>query len=128
MADRTSLTEFRDNYECKNGQIGSQDTLNKAVDKVKQELDALWTWSADSTDTLPTGTIADKLIDDTISYNDLPGAEIVTRSANYIGLRISNDPNNKGSITDTWSTSQITSQIQNAILDGGTWQEAREIF
>lgn len=113
MADRTSLTEFRDNYEAKNGQIGSQDVLNKAVDKVKQELDALWSWTADSTDTLPAGTIADAIIDDSIAYTNLPSAQSLTRSANYIGLRISNDPANNGSIIDTWSTAQITSQLSN---------------
>lgn len=121
MADRTGLTEFRDNYEVKNGQIGSQDVLNKAVDKVKQELDALWTWTADSTDTLPTGNIANRLINDTIAFDDLPDAQSAARSANYIGLRISNDPLNTGSTIDTWSTSRITSAIQNAVLDGGTW-------
>lgn len=121
MADRTTLTEFRDNYEAKNGQIGSQAVLNKAVDRVKVELDLLWTWVADSSDTLPTGTIANFLIDDTVAYTDVPASQIVTRSANYIGLRISNDPGNNGSTSDTWSTAQITSQIQNATLSGGAW-------
>jgi len=122
MADRTVLTEFRNTYEVKNGQIGSQDVLNKAVDKLKQEMDLLWNWSADTTDTLPSGTIANRLIDDIIDYTDVAGgSQLVTRSANYIGLRISNDPLNNGSQLDTWSTSQIFNQINNANLDGGTW-------
>lgn len=121
MADRTGLVEFRADYEAKNGQIGSQDVLNKAVDKLKVEMDLLWDWSAGTSDTLPIGDISDTLIDDTVVFNDLPTAQSVVRSANYMGLRISNEPTNTGSLVDTWCTSQIYSQIQNAALDGGTW-------
>lgn len=119
MADRVGLTAFTTSYESKNGELGSETVLNRAVHQVKIELDNLWTWAADGTDTLPTASITELLIDDVLPFTD-GNATNVTRSANYIGLRISNDINNL-STSDTWSTDIINQSIQNASLDGGSW-------
>ena len=119
MADRVSLTDFVNNYECKNGQIGSEEILNRAVHQVKLELDRLWTWVIDNSTTLPPGDLNDYIINDSINYTD-PDATKYARSANYIGLRISNDFNNINT-TDTWCTYRIKERIDNAVVDGGNW-------
>ena len=43
MATRTDLATFQGNYEVKNGYIGDETVLNAAPDKLKKELNALWT-------------------------------------------------------------------------------------
>jgi hypothetical protein len=121
MADRVSLSDFIDNYECKNGDMGSEEVLNRAVHEIKLELDRLWNWTTgDSNLTLPPGDIKESLINDVIDYTD-PDATNYVRSANYSGLRISNDANNNNSTTDTWCTARIYQQIHDAVVDGGTW-------
>ena len=37
-------TQFVPNYEVKNGFVGDAQTLNKAVDQVKREVDAIFGW------------------------------------------------------------------------------------
>jgi hypothetical protein len=121
MADRVSLSDFINNYESKNGEMGSEEVLNRAVHEVKIELDRLWNWSTgDSNLTLPAGDIKDSFINDSISYTD-PNATNFVRSANYSGLRISNNASNNNSTSDTWCTHRIYQQIHDAVVDGGTW-------
>lgn len=132
MADRVSKSEFEDRFLVKNGQIGSADVLNKAVDEVKRELDRLWVWSTENDEIdLPTGTISNSIIDD-IKPPTATGMLEKTRSARFIGLMInddfnlglsSNTPDNNESTQYMWSASFTKANILNAITEGGIWPD-----
>lgn len=44
MATKEQYSNFLLNYEVKNGYVGDAATLNKAVDQLKKEFDALYGW------------------------------------------------------------------------------------
>jgi len=123
MADRVTLSNFRASFEVANGEIGSDAVLNRAVDQVKQELDNLWNWStSDSTTTLPSGSLVESLIDDTMSpaIGDANGAR-VTRSADWLEKHISASSTPPDETYYTWNISRIKNYIATTNMDGGTW-------
>lgn len=132
MADRVSKAEFDDRFLVKNGQIGSADILNKAVDEVKRELDRLWVWSTENDEIdLPTGSISNSIIDD-ISLSTATGMLEKARSARFIGLMInddfslglsSNTPGNDTADRYMWSASFTKTNILNAVTEGGIWPD-----
>jgi len=123
MADRVTLSNFRATFEVKNGELGSDAVLNRAVDQVKKELDNLWNWATnDTSDTLPTGTIVEYLIDDvTVDAVATAGMDKKVRSAKWVQEHISNLENPPSVIYYTWSVDRIKQYVQTTTLDGGTW-------
>ena len=122
MADRTSLSVFRATFEVENGEIGSDAVLNRAVDQAKQELDRLWSWAtSDTSDTLPTGTLVELMINDTTENALDAGMEKVTRSARWIQQHISGLDSPGSDIYYTWNIDRIKNYVQNTTQDGGTW-------
>ena len=128
---RTSLAVFIDGYEVKNGQVGSQDTLNRAVHQVKQELDELWNWSAGSdTTNLPETRLWEYIIDDNVPYANVAGGSAqgqVAGSREYIQTYfIDHDYDNEtqtGTLNDERVMSSLGTNynIQNAVVEGGVW-------
>lgn len=123
MADRVTLSNFRATFEVANGEIGSDAVLNRAVDQAKQELDNLWNWATSNTsDTLPTGTLVQLMLDDTTIDAVTPLALTnVTRSANWIQLHISNLSDPGSDTYYTWNINRIKNYVQSTTISGGTW-------
>ena len=122
MADRTTLSNFRATYEVKNGEIGSDEVLNRAVDVAKQEIDKLWNWATSNTsDTLPTGTLVELMFDDSTQNALDAGMDKVTRSARWIQLHISNLSSPGSDIYYTWNIDRIKNYVQTTTIDGGSW-------
>jgi len=129
---RTTEQSFVDNFEVKNGFVGSQDVLNKAVHQVKLELDELWNWSSgQQTTTLPDGNINEYIIDDTVPFGDITVStqDKVARSAAWIQTNIMNTSGSEVSQTEKgWSaatTYQVitgnNSALGDTVYNGGTW-------
>lgn len=128
---RTTLQQFVDYYEVKNGYIGSEDTLNKAVHQAKLELNELWNWCSGGNDVvdLPDGSINQYLINDN-KYNDIIGTKnTVVRSAEWCQVNLFDTTATQG-INDSergWSSATIwkvitgTSDLGDTKYNGGTW-------
>jgi len=128
MADivRTTLEVFRNTFEVKNGQIGSQDVLNFAVDKLKLEFDSMWNWAAGEDTTVLTGTLAEFLIDDRPYYemtNDNVQTDEKVRSTAWIETNImsTDRDDDRGSDVKSFSCASITYNIKNNTVTGGSW-------
>ena len=128
MADliRTTTEVFRNTYEVKNGQIGSQDVLNFAVDKLKLEFNDLWNWCAgDDTTVLDSTGLATFIIDDRL-YSDLINDNVNTsakvRSTQWVQSNIFDTlATDTNSTIRSWNCANITFNIKNNTVSGGTW-------
>jgi len=129
MADiiRTTTEVFRNTYEVKNGQIGSQDVLNFAVDKLKLEVNDLWNWAAGAdTTVLDDSGLASFIIDDRLYsdlINDNVDADTKVRSIQWIQSNFMNShrDDDKDSTIKGYSCANITYQVKNNTVTGGTW-------
>ena len=120
MADRVTLSNFRAVLEVKNGEVGSEIVLNRAVDEVKQELDRLWNWAtSDATDTLPTTSLVSSIFND--GTTDASNMTTQTRTAKWIQAHISGQENPGNDTYYTWNISRIKLYIGGLTIDSGSW-------
>jgi len=119
MATRTTLEEFQKSFEVKNGQVGSQDVLNKAPDKIKKELNDLWNWAAGEDTTELEGSVYTNLIDDDV--NNVTSNDKV-RSINWTSINLLSELiNDETSSIKSWSCAGTVAYINQAAIDGGNW-------
>jgi len=128
---RTTLQQFVDYYEVKNGYIGSEDSLNKAVHQAKQELNELWNWAAGGVDTidLPDGGINSYIINDN-KYLDIVGDPAkLARSAQWCQVNLFDTTATQGksdiercwSSATTWKVITGVSDMGDTKYNGGNW-------
>ncbi len=120
MAHRVTLSNFRAVLEVKNGEVGSDIVLNRAVDEVKQELDRLWNWAtSDSSDTLPTTNLVTSIFDDSIT--NASSMTTQTRTGKWIQEHISSLATPPNDTYYTWNVNRIKLYVLGVTLDSGAW-------
>jgi len=128
---RTTLQQFVDYYEVRNGYMGSKDALNKAVHQAKLELNELWNWASGGQDTinLPDGGINAYIINDN-KYNDIVGdPSKLARSAQWCQVNLFDTTAEQGktdrergwSSATTWKVITGVSDMGDTKYNGGTW-------
>ena len=128
---RTTLQQFVDYYEVKNGYIGSEDVLNKAVHQAKVEINELWNWAVGGVDSidLPDGGLSTYIINDS-KYVDIIGdTSKVSRSAQWCQVNLFDttatqgrtEPERGWSSATTWKVITGTSDMGDTVYNGGTW-------